>query len=216
MRAYRSCGLRNCLPSVRGRLSLSPALTGGAFSCVAWLLRRDSSARRCVVALLRRVVADRTHSLRAPRRFLEAMRCGLRRTARCPVIADLDIWRVAALLVKRHGKDASIFAAQRIDELLAEGDLDGRAVWQRILEAVKELERAKPAEGERVNRAASKEGQRRVNPALFCTRCNRVRQSRMPRRLISSCSARSEPCRRASVLRSSWSFSLRYSLALSR
>ena len=67
------------------------------------------------------------------------------------IIADLDIWRVAALLVKRHEKDAMVFASQRIDVLLAEGDLEGRSVWQRILEAVAELERTKPAEGERVN-----------------------------------------------------------------
>lgn len=67
------------------------------------------------------------------------------------MIADLDIWRAAALLLKRHGKDAALVAAQRIDQLLAEGDLEGRTVWYRILEAVKELERTKPAEGERVN-----------------------------------------------------------------
>ena len=67
------------------------------------------------------------------------------------MIADLDIWRAAALLVKRHGKGAALVASQRIDEFLAEGDLEGRAVWYRILEAAKELERTKPAEGERVN-----------------------------------------------------------------
>ena len=40
---------------------------------------------------------------------------------------------------------------EHIDELLAEGDLEGRAVRYRILEAVKELERTKPTEGECVN-----------------------------------------------------------------
>jgi hypothetical protein len=35
--------------------------------------------------------------------------------------------------------------------LLAAGDTDGCAVWKRILEAVAELLRTKPAEGERVN-----------------------------------------------------------------
>jgi hypothetical protein len=67
------------------------------------------------------------------------------------MIADLDIWRVAALLMKRHGDDAVLFASRRIDELLAEGDLEGRAIWYRILEAMTELIRTTLAEGERVN-----------------------------------------------------------------
>jgi len=48
-------------------------------------------------------------------------------------------------------KDASIAAAQRADELLNEGDLDGAAVWKRILHAVEELKRTKPRVGELVN-----------------------------------------------------------------
>jgi len=43
--------------------------------------------------------------------------------------------------VKRHGADAAIVAAKRADELLAEGDSDGYAIWKRILEAVSELAR---------------------------------------------------------------------------
>jgi hypothetical protein len=41
------------------------------------------------------------------------------------VISDPDIWRAAQLLVKRHGADARIVAAQRADELFEEGDLRG-------------------------------------------------------------------------------------------
>ncbi len=55
------------------------------------------------------------------------------------MIPDLDIWRSAKLLVDQHGDDAPIHAAMRIDELLDKGDLDGRAVWVRILKAVEEL-----------------------------------------------------------------------------
>lgn len=33
---------------------------------------------------------------------------------------EVDIWRAADLLVKRHGDDAAIVAAQRADELLAQ------------------------------------------------------------------------------------------------
>ena len=63
----------------------------------------------------------------------------------------LDIWRAANILVKRRGADAAMVAAQRADELLAAGDVEGCAVWKRILAAVDELTCTKPAEGELVN-----------------------------------------------------------------
>jgi hypothetical protein len=47
------------------------------------------------------------------------------------VISDPDIWRAAQLIVKRHGADAAIVAAQRADERFDGGDLDGAAVWWR-------------------------------------------------------------------------------------
>jgi triphosphoribosyl-dephospho-CoA synthetase len=64
------------------------------------------------------------------------------------MVDDPDIWQAALLLVKRHGADATVVAAKRADELLADGDVDG---WKRILAAVNELSRTKPVEGERVN-----------------------------------------------------------------
>ncbi len=67
------------------------------------------------------------------------------------MIPDLDIYRTANVLVKRHGEDASIRAAMRADATLDKGDLDGYAVWQRILRAVEELVRKEPAKGERIN-----------------------------------------------------------------
>jgi hypothetical protein len=66
-------------------------------------------------------------------------------------VADIDIWRSANLLLKRHGRDTPIVAAQRADECLAAGDIEGQAIWKRIVEAVLELLRDKPEEGERVN-----------------------------------------------------------------
>ena len=42
-------------------------------------------------------------------------------------------------------------AAKRAEELAARGDVEGYAIWKRILAAVGELARIKPAEGERVN-----------------------------------------------------------------
>ena len=54
-------------------------------------------------------------------------------------IAAIDIWRSAKFLVDKHGADAPIRAARWADELLAAGDMEGRAVWLRILAAVREL-----------------------------------------------------------------------------
>ena len=67
------------------------------------------------------------------------------------MITDLDVWHAAVLLIKRRGKDAALIASQRVDDMLTNGDLEGRTVRCRILEAVEELARTKPAEGERVN-----------------------------------------------------------------
>ncbi len=55
------------------------------------------------------------------------------------MIADLDIYRSANVLVKHHGQDAPIHAAMRADAMLDKGDLDGCAVWKRIVKAVEEL-----------------------------------------------------------------------------
>ncbi len=46
---------------------------------------------------------------------------------------------MASTLVKRHGEDAPIHAAMRADGMLEKGDLEGFAVWRRILRAVGEL-----------------------------------------------------------------------------
>ena len=66
------------------------------------------------------------------------------------MIDDPDIFRAAKLLIDKHGDDAAIRAAQRADELADEGDMDGAAVWRRILEAIDELTRGR-REGEAVN-----------------------------------------------------------------
>ncbi len=64
------------------------------------------------------------------------------------MIPDLDIYRSANALVKRHGQDAPIQAAMRADAMLENGDLDGYAVWKRILRAVEELQGTAPKPGE--------------------------------------------------------------------
>jgi hypothetical protein len=67
------------------------------------------------------------------------------------VTSDLDIWRTANIIVQSHGDDAAIFAAQRADELLAKGDLEGQLVWKRITAAVSELQRNGPRIDESIN-----------------------------------------------------------------
>jgi len=58
----------------------------------------------------------------------------------CRPSPTLDIWRAATLLMRQHGQDAEIVAARRIDNLAAREDCEGRAVWQRIRQAISELQ----------------------------------------------------------------------------
>ena len=67
------------------------------------------------------------------------------------MIPNLDIWRSASVLVKRHGPDAPIQAATRADAMLEVGDVEGYAVWKRILRAVEELRRVEPGPGVKVH-----------------------------------------------------------------
>ena len=53
--------------------------------------------------------------------------------------SDLDIYRSANELIKKHGDAADIEAAMRADELMDAGDMEGEAVWLRIVKAIKEL-----------------------------------------------------------------------------
>ncbi len=52
------------------------------------------------------------------------------------MVPDLDIYRAANVLVHENGPDAPIHAAMRADAMLEPGDLDGYAVWRRILRVV--------------------------------------------------------------------------------
>ena len=65
--------------------------------------------------------------------------------------SDLDTYRSAHELIKQHGDAADIEAAMRADERLAAGDMDGEAVWLRIVKAVEEFLSEEPPEGEKVH-----------------------------------------------------------------
>ena len=55
------------------------------------------------------------------------------------MVDEIDIWRTAKQVIDQHGEDASTFAAMRADELLDNGDLEGSAVWTRIVKATIDL-----------------------------------------------------------------------------
>ena len=66
------------------------------------------------------------------------------------MIAELDIYRSAALLIEKHGEDAVLEAAMRADAMLEKGDLDGQRVWKAIITAIEELQRNTLVDGERL------------------------------------------------------------------
>lgn len=67
------------------------------------------------------------------------------------MISDLDIYRTASVLIREHGNEADLVAAMRADSFLEAGDIDGSAVWKRVLKAIKEIRREERREGEVVN-----------------------------------------------------------------
>ncbi len=46
--------------------------------------------------------------------------------------SDLDIYRTASVLIREHGEDAALEAAQRADAMLEKGSLGGQRVRKRI------------------------------------------------------------------------------------
>jgi hypothetical protein len=52
------------------------------------------------------------------------------------LVSDLDIWRAANLLIRKHGANTELEAAKRADLMLDRGDDDGRLLWMRIRRAV--------------------------------------------------------------------------------
>src|SRR6516225_1862382 len=61
------------------------------------------------------------------------------------MIPEIDIWRAASLMLKRYGEKALEESAARADELFAEQDHDGAAVWRRIIDAVGQFAKMKPS-----------------------------------------------------------------------
>ncbi len=67
------------------------------------------------------------------------------------MLSDLDLWRAAQIMVKRYGDGGATEAAMRADEFLDQGNLDGKRLWVRIMQAIEEMQRERPSDGEYVN-----------------------------------------------------------------
>ena len=55
------------------------------------------------------------------------------------VIREIEIWRVAMLMVNRYAEGAGANSFQRAEQLAAEGDHAGVAIWRRITGAIEQL-----------------------------------------------------------------------------
>jgi hypothetical protein len=55
------------------------------------------------------------------------------------MIPDIDIWRVANLMLTRYGEEAMLASAQHAYELAADGDRVGAATWLRVTNAICQL-----------------------------------------------------------------------------
>jgi hypothetical protein len=55
------------------------------------------------------------------------------------MIREIDIWRVALLMVNRYADAAEASADRRADELETEGDQAGAAIWRRVTVAIERL-----------------------------------------------------------------------------
>ena len=59
---------------------------------------------------------------------------------------EKDIWRAAKILIDQHGDDAATHAAMRADAMLEQGELEGQAMWTRIVRAIEDLTSSDPGE----------------------------------------------------------------------
>jgi hypothetical protein len=55
------------------------------------------------------------------------------------MIPEIDIWRVANLMLKRYGDQAEAESAIKSTEIAEAGDSAGAAVWRRVTDAIGQL-----------------------------------------------------------------------------
>ena len=61
---------------------------------------------------------------------------------------EIDIWRAAEQMRKLYGADAAIHSAMRADNLMDQGDIEGFAMWKRVVALINELDHSTPRDGE--------------------------------------------------------------------
>ena len=64
---------------------------------------------------------------------------------------DLEIYRLANVLLRKHGASAPSIAAERIDAANEAGDVLTELVWKAVLRAAQECVRTERRQGEFVN-----------------------------------------------------------------
>jgi hypothetical protein len=60
------------------------------------------------------------------------------------MIPEIDIWRVADVMIKRYGESAQAESAKRADQFAEVGDGRGAAIWLRVSRAATELANTTP------------------------------------------------------------------------
>jgi hypothetical protein len=60
------------------------------------------------------------------------------------VIAEIDIWRAAYLMLRWYGDAAQAESIRRLHELAGVGDFAGVALWLRIIDRVEQLANTTP------------------------------------------------------------------------
>ena len=70
---------------------------------------------------------------------------GVRRTSEIEVYGSVKEW------IDQHGEEGASRAAYKADAMRDKGDLDGAAVWRRIVAAINELVDIKPGDGDAVH-----------------------------------------------------------------
>jgi hypothetical protein len=60
------------------------------------------------------------------------------------VIPEIDVWRVANLMLNHYGDEAETESVKRADELAEAGDHNGAAVWRRVTDAIGQLVNTTP------------------------------------------------------------------------
>ena len=67
------------------------------------------------------------------------------------VTSEIDVYRSARLFIEQYGDEAAIQAAYQADAMLNRGDLDGAAVWRRIVAVINELQETRPRNGDAIH-----------------------------------------------------------------